>query len=49
VSWRGLNVRFTDGICPRCLDRFRLEHRVFLNRREEAATPSPTLTHEGAA
>ena len=46
VSWRGLRVRFTDGICPRCLDRFRVEHRVFLNRREE---PSTTLTHEGAA
>ena len=46
VSWRGLSVRFTDGICPRCLDRFRVEHRVFLNRREPA---SQVLTHEGAA
>ena len=46
VSWRGLSVRFTDGICPRCLDRFRVEHRVFLNRRE---TTAAVLTHEGAA
>ena len=36
VSWRGLGLRFTDGICPRCLDRFRTEHRVFLNRRDAA-------------
>lgn len=26
TSWRGFNLRFTDGICPRCLDRFRVEH-----------------------
>ncbi len=33
TSWRGWNVRFTDGICPRCLERFRTEHAVFLTRR----------------
>jgi hypothetical protein len=51
VSWRGLSLRFTDGICPRCLDRFRSEHRRFLNRREEMATQPKTvaLSHEGAA
>jgi hypothetical protein len=38
VSWRGLTVRFTDGICENCRDRFRAEHRLFLERRE--LTPS---------
>ena len=33
VSWRGWNVRFTDGICEKCLRRFRTEHRHFLERR----------------
>ncbi len=33
ASWRGFTVRFTDGICPRCLERFRSEHRDFLERR----------------
>lgn len=35
ASWRGFSLRFTDGICPRCLDRFRHEHHSFLERREE--------------
>jgi len=39
VSWRGLKVRFTDGICRTCLDRFRAEHRRFLERRRPL-TPS---------
>ncbi len=30
TSWRGFNFRFTDGICPRCLTRFRTEHRHML-------------------
>jgi hypothetical protein len=34
MSWRGFNVRFTDGICPRCLARFRAEHRRLLERRK---------------
>lgn len=43
-SWRGLWVRFTDGICPDCAQRFRTEHRNFLERRrppalEPASTP----------
>jgi hypothetical protein len=33
VSWRGLNFRFTDGICGRCLARFRAEHRRLLERQ----------------
>jgi hypothetical protein len=44
ASWRGLDVRFTDGICPRCLARFRTEHRSFLARRRRPrtdTTPTP--------
>jgi hypothetical protein len=37
VSWRGWNVRFTDGICERCLVRFRAEHQQFLGERRAAA------------
>jgi hypothetical protein len=37
-SWRGLAIRFTDGICTRCLERFRKEHREFLERK--ALAPS---------
>jgi hypothetical protein len=33
VSWRGFSVRFTDGICRGCLERFRAEHKHFLSRR----------------
>ena len=33
VSWRGWTLRFTDGICEKCLARFRTEHRSFLERR----------------
>ena len=33
VSWRGWSVRFTDGICEKCLRRFRAEHRSYLERR----------------
>jgi hypothetical protein len=33
ASWRGLSLRFTDGICRSCLERFRDEHRRFLERR----------------
>ncbi len=42
ASWRGLAFRFTDGICPRCLQRFRDEHQRFLGRRHVSAqTPQP--------
>jgi len=34
TSWRGFNLRFTDGICPRCLERVRAEHRRMLERRK---------------
>ncbi len=33
VSWRGWGVAFSDGICERCLERFRIEHRAYLERR----------------
>jgi transposase len=54
ASWQGWNVRFTDGICPRCLERFREEHQAVLDRRTastahadasltpDAAEPEPT-------
>ena len=34
TSWRGFNLRFTDGICPRCLERFRAEHHRLLEHRQ---------------
>jgi len=37
ASWRGLGLKFTDGICPRCLEQFREEHRRFLERRTHLA------------
>ena len=50
VSWRGWALRFTDGICPRCLDRFRTEHRGFLIRRSEAQKLTvPVSQQQGAA
>lgn len=33
ASWRGLSLRFTDGICPRCLEHFRSDHQRHLARR----------------
>lgn len=36
ASWRGLSLRFTDGICPRCLTHFRTEHQRYLERRSLA-------------
>jgi hypothetical protein len=36
VSWRGFSVRFTDGICSRCLGQFREEHQAALARRRAA-------------
>jgi hypothetical protein len=33
ASWRGWTLRFTDGICEKCLERFRAEHRSYLERR----------------
>jgi hypothetical protein len=33
ASWRGWRLEFTDGICARCLERFRTEHRAALERR----------------
>jgi hypothetical protein len=49
VSWRGFTLRFTDGICPRCLERFRTEHRGFLARPTGAPEPVAQVSHQGAA
>jgi len=39
ASWRGWAVRFTDGICSRCVQKFRTEHGKMLDRRQrEPAT-----------
>jgi hypothetical protein len=38
VSWAGWNLRFTDGICRSCIQRFRAEHRAFIERRPEVET-----------
>lgn len=40
ASWQGWSVRFTDGICPRCLERFRKEHHAALVRRGAAVLPA---------
>jgi hypothetical protein len=49
VSWRGWNVRFTDGICDRCLARFRAEHQRFMERRRPPAVePVPAPEGTGA-
>src|SRR5207244_2852685 len=42
VSWRGWDVRFTAGICTRCVPKFRIEHREMLERRlREPVTIEP--------
>ena len=38
ASWRGWSVKFTDGICDRCLQRFRAEHQRYLERRAQTPT-----------
>lgn len=42
ASWRGLAIRFTDGICARCVERFRDENRPFLDRKRAADLTSTT-------
>ncbi len=44
ASWRGWNVRFTDGICEKCLERFRAEHHRFLRPRSRPAAEPVTTT-----
>jgi hypothetical protein len=52
ASWRGWTLRFTDGICPRCLARFRREHHSLFERSPEpgpiAAPPEHSLPNEAA-
>lgn len=45
ASWRGFWLKFTDGICARCLDEFRAEHRRFLESRSR----EPQITTSGHA
>jgi hypothetical protein len=51
ASWRGWNVKFTDGICTRCLRRFRAEHQRFLQKRPAPAPEAITAvsSSSGAA
>jgi hypothetical protein len=48
ASWRGWKVRFTDGICETCLERFRTEHQRYLPKRPDTlprtTTAVPTST-----
>lgn len=44
ASWRGLSLRFTDGICPRCVEHFRIEHQ----RRLEMRSLAGGRAHESA-
>jgi hypothetical protein len=48
ASWQGWNVRFTDGICPRCLERFREEHQAVLDRRARTDESTDTPLTEDA-
>ena len=48
VSWRGFNLRFTDGICPRCLERFRTEHHAALARRRTTKAGASLSPEEAA-
>jgi hypothetical protein len=49
VSWRGWTLRFTDGICEKCLERFRAEHRSFLERRRTLdGRLAPVTSNEAA-
>ena len=36
ASWSGWGVKFTDGICADCAERFRAEYRAFFERRRLA-------------
>ena len=43
----GWSVRFTDGICGKCLERFRAEHRQYLEK--PPADPHATVRAAPAA
>jgi hypothetical protein len=50
ASWRGWTVRFTDGICEKCLERFRAEHQRYLQKRQGAdAVPARVSASDEAA
>ena len=42
ASWRGWSVRFTDGICQTCLERFRAEYQRCL--QDSTDTPPRIAT-----
>jgi hypothetical protein len=44
ASWRGWSIRFTDGICDRCLARFRSEHRRLLIKHTDRVAPTASPT-----
>jgi len=52
ASWRGWGVRFTDGICQTCLERFRVEYQHYLQIRTDTppriTTAAPASTTEAA-
>jgi len=41
ASWGGWGLKFTDGICADCAERFRAEYRAFFDRRRRAAPKEP--------
>ena len=49
ASWRGLSLRFTDGICPRCVAQFRNEHQRYLARRSVATVGRVPRSSRGTA
>jgi hypothetical protein len=49
ASWRGLSLRFTDGICPRCATQFRTEHQRYLERRSVSAVAGVRRSSRGTA
>jgi hypothetical protein len=40
ASWKGWRIQFTDGICPRCLDRVLREYRERLALRASQTADS---------
>ena len=43
ASWRGLNVRFTDGLCRGCMARHRTEWRAARGIPDDGSTPRVRL------
>ena len=43
ASWRGFRLRFTDGLCRRCIARHRAERRAARGIRDDALAPRPRI------